>query len=62
MSADRPTVTLADLQKLQEQEAKPNPLNHDEVTDYATAALMVLRGLPRGQKLRVISKMRKLLG
>lgn len=57
----RPTVSLSDLQKLQEQESKPQPLTPDEVRDYAVASLVVVRGLSRGDQLKVLRKMRRLL-
>lgn len=53
---DRPTVTLADLQKLQDQENRPTPLTTDEIQDYAFAVLMVLRGLPRAEKVKVLAR------
>jgi hypothetical protein len=62
MAADRPTVSLADLDRLRQQDNKPQPLDPNEVTDYATAALVVLRGLPRGEKLKVLRRMIKMLG
>lgn len=60
--ADRPAISISDLPRLQEQANRPAPLTTDEVQDFATAALMVLRGMPRGEKLRVIRRMRRLLG
>lgn len=62
MSLDRPTITIADLDRLREQEARPAKLEYDEVHDYAIAALLVLRGMSRGEKLRVIRRMRGILG
>ena len=50
------SVTLADLTKLQEQENKPQPLTADEIQDYAFAVLMVLRGLPRAEKAKVLRR------
>jgi hypothetical protein len=58
----RPTVTLSDLQRLSEQDARPNKLTADEVEDFAVAALIVLRGMRRGDKIRVLAKARRLLG
>ena len=58
---DKPTITFADLQKLQEQESKPTPLNDNEVSDYASAVLIVLRGLPRGEKLKVMRRAQRML-
>lgn len=60
--ADKPTVTLADLTKLQEQANKPDPLDWNEVVDYAAAVTLVLRGLPRGEKLKVLRRAIKMLG
>lgn len=59
---DRPTVTMADLQKLQEQESKPAPLTEDELQDYAAALLMVMRGLPRAEKRKVVTRLRRMMG
>lgn len=58
----RPAVSLAELTKLQDQLSKPDPLTYDEVHDFALAALVVLRGLPRKDKLKVIARMRRLMG
>jgi hypothetical protein len=58
----RATVSLADLTRLSEQENRPGPLTADEVDDFASAALIVLRGMTRREKLRVIRRMRRLLG
>lgn len=58
---ERATVTIADLNRLQEQENRATPLGKDEVQDYALAALVVLRGLSRGDKLKVIRRMRTLM-
>lgn len=62
MTDQRPTINASELTKLLKQENKPEPLTTDEVSDYAAAALLILRGLPRGQKLRVIRRMSKILG
>lgn len=62
MGSDRPTVTIADALRLQEQDSRPTPLTPDEVHDYAIASLLVTRGLARRDKLRVLTKMRRLLG
>ena len=59
---DRPTITISDLARLQEQENRPAKLATDEVHDYAIAALVVLRGMTRGDKLRVIRRMRTVIG
>lgn len=61
MMADKPTVTLADLAKLQEQANRPDPLSEDELQDYAVAMLMVLRGLPRREKQKVLTRLRRLM-
>lgn len=58
----RTTVNAAELLRLQQQENRPTPLTTDEVNDYAVAALMVLRGLTRGEKLRVVRRITKILG
>lgn len=52
-----PTITLSDLTRLQEQENKPTPLTADEVDDYATACLVVVRGLTRADKAKVLRRM-----
>lgn len=58
--ADKPTVTLGDLTRLQDQLSKPNPLTADEIDDYATACLVILRGLPLADKKKVIGRMTRL--
>jgi len=60
--SERPTITASELLKLQDQANRPSPLTREEVEDYALAALLVLRGMRRGDKLRVVTKMRRLLG
>ena len=55
-------VSVSELKGLMEQQDKPDPLTYDQVQDYATASLVVLRGLSRKDKLRVINRMRKVLG
>ncbi len=60
--SDRPTVTISDLNRLREQDARPATLSVEEVEDYAIAALVVLRGMRRGDKLRVLRRMRRVLG
>ncbi len=57
MAADRPTITLGDLTRLQDQQNKPSPITPDEVDDYATAALVILRGLTVADKRKVIARM-----
>ena len=59
---DRPAITIADLPRLQEQANRPQPLTVDEVQDFAVASLMVLRGMGRRDKLRVLARMKRLLG
>lgn len=56
-----PTVTLAELQKLAEQEDRPDPLTEDQLADYAVAMMMVLRGLPRREKMKVLTRLRRLM-
>lgn len=60
--AERATITIGDLARLQEQESRPTRLTDEEVEDYAIAALVVLRGMRRADKLRVLRRMRRLLG
>ena len=59
---EKPTITIADLTRLREQDNRPTALTIEEVHDYAIAALVVLRGMRRGDKLRVIARMRKTVG
>jgi hypothetical protein len=59
---ERKAISISELKQLQEQENKPTALAPEEVRDYAVAALVVLRGMTRGDKLRVLRQMRKLLG
>ncbi len=61
MEGKQPVVTLADLTRLQAQEAKAAPLTADEVDDYATACLVVLRGMPISDKRKVIARMGRLI-
>jgi hypothetical protein len=58
MATETPTVTLADLQRLSLQANRPTPLTTEEVEDFA----VVLRGMRRGDKLRVLRRARRLLG
>lgn len=58
---DKPTVTMADLQKLQEQDNRPTPLTPDEIDDFATAGLVVLRGMALSDKRKVINRMGRLI-
>ena len=62
MPPERAVVTISDLNRLRDQDARPGPLTREEVEDYAIAALVVLRGMRRGDKLRVIRRMRSILG
>ena len=62
MSERPPTITAAELLRLQDQANRPQKLTADEVEDFAVAGLLVLRGMRRGDKIRVIRKMRSLLG
>lgn len=61
MPSSGPAVTLAELTKLAEQEDKPQPLTEDQLQDYAVAMLMVLRGLPRAEKRKVLTRLRRIL-
>ena len=58
---DRPTVTIADLTRLRDQDSRPTPLTPDEIDDYATACLVILRGMPLGDKKKVIARMTRLV-
>lgn len=62
MNDQRRAISISELKALQAQENKPAALTQEEVRDYAIASLVVLRGLTRGDKLRVLRTMRKLLG
>lgn len=59
---DKPAINISELRGLQDQLDKPGPLPADHVVDYAAALITILRGLPRGDKLRVLRKAIKLLG
>lgn len=59
---DKPTVTLADLQKLQEQADKPDPLTEDQLQDYAAALLLVMRGLPKAEKRKIVTRLKRMMG
>jgi hypothetical protein len=59
--SEKPTVTLAELTRLAEQENKPQPLDYNEVADFAAAVLIVVRGLPRGEKLKVLRRAIKMV-
>ncbi len=61
MPSNGPGITLAELTKLAEQEDKPQPLTEDQLQDYAVAMLMVLRGLPRAEKRKVLTRLRRIL-
>ncbi len=62
MGADKPTVTMADLIRLNAQSAAIDPLTKEGVSDFAVAGLVVLRGLSRADKLKVLRRMRGMLG
>ncbi len=62
MATDKPTVSMADLMRLSEQADQSPPLKLEGVHDYAVASMVVLRGLSRSDKLRVIRRMRRLMG
>lgn len=53
-------ITLADIKKLGEIEEKE--ASKALIDDYAVASLVVMRGLPRGSKLKIIRRMRKIVG
>lgn len=59
---NRQVVSIADLTRLQEQDNRPAAATVEEVQDYAIAALVVLRGLTRADKLKIIRRMRRLVG
>lgn len=58
----RPTISISDLKNLPEWNGRPTPLTVDEVNDFAVTGLTVLRGLGRRDKLRVLARMRRILG
>lgn len=60
--ADRPSISISELRGLQEQLDRPGPIPADHVVDYAAAVITILRGLSRGDKLRVLRRAIKLLG
>lgn len=63
MADDRPTITLADLPRLRAEAGQQRPAaNDDDVQDIATAAMLVLRGLTRADKFKVLRRMRRLMG
>jgi hypothetical protein len=59
---ERPSISIGELRGLQEQLDKPGPIPVDHVVDYAAALITILRGLSRGDKLRVLKKAIRLLG
>jgi hypothetical protein len=59
---ERPSINISELKGLQAQLDKPGPIPADHVTDYAAAVITIMRGLSRGDKLRVLRKAIKLLG
>ncbi len=59
--ASQPQITLSDLTRLQEQEGRPTPLTPDEIDDFATACLVVLRGMTMADKRKVITRMTRLI-
>lgn len=60
--AGKASITIAELKQLPEWSDRPQPLTPDEVNDFAITGLTVLRGLPRRDKLRVLARMRRILG
>lgn len=56
-----PVVGVADLERLMRDGVQRGPVTGDGVHEIAVAALMVMRGLTRGDKLKVLRKMRRLL-
>lgn len=62
MAGDRASVPISELDRLRGEAARPDPLTDDEIQDTAVAGLMVLRGLRRADKFKVLRKMRKLMG
>jgi len=62
MMKDRQAISIAELKSLPEWSGRAAPLTVDEVNDFAITALTVLRGLPRGEKLKVLRRMRRVLG
>ena len=57
---DAPAPSIADLRQLISDNQR-GPLTGDQVHDTAVVSLMVMRGLSRGDKLKVLRKMRRLL-
>ena len=62
MVKDRQAISIAELKNLPEWNGRAAPLTVDEVNDFAITALTVLRGLPRADKLKVLRRMRRVLG
>jgi hypothetical protein len=62
MSGPKATVTIAELKSLPEWNGRAAPLSVDEINDFAITGLTVLRGLPRTDKLKVLRRMRRILG
>lgn len=62
MASDRETIRISDLTRLREQESRPSAITPEEVEDYAIAALVVLRGMRRGDKLKVLRRALRVLG
>lgn len=60
-AGEPPVVGIADLKKLMEDGNQRGPVTGDAVHEIAVSALMVMRGLTRGDKLKVLKKMRRLL-
>ena len=63
MATDRPTVNAAELLRLQvEAGGARSKATDEDVHDIAVAAMVVLRGLTRPDKFKVLRRMRRLMG
>lgn len=60
MAGGKAGVSVSDLRALTI-DSRQGPLDPDGVHETAVTALMVMRGLSRGDKLKVLRKMRRLL-
>lgn len=59
MNQEKPVLTIDDFKSLM---GKKDGIPDDQVSDYAVAALGVMRGLSRGDKLKVLRRMQRMLG
>ena len=59
--ADKPVIQVSDLLRLQQDSGMADPLADEGVHDYAVAAMVVLRGLRRADKLKVLRRMRRIM-